>query len=421
MSELSGVQPQQAGDRDISFGNNGYIYPSTEPGRTFNLACAENGAVTHATELDGKIFTDRALANGGKDPAFTSDLWNFENSDTSRSNRLLLQTFANDKRVVVIGESIRNRTSRPAVTRLLPNGSPDLVFGRRILPQPDDHQPTPAFWYPTSDGCLQQGSKILVAAVYITGSLYRNITRLYCLKSTGDLDEGFGQAGFIEIRFHDQPSRACAVQVQHNGSIVVAGKYGSLDNMSLARYSPSGVLDETFGEGGFIDIPIESSSEGSDELADFVNVYPLSRLLILDDDRIVLTGRTIGPGKKRGVLMQLTADGYRDSSFHDGKPVYTEHDLADVGWATAALQPDGKIVVAGSGFDNEAPGANRVIGHKQRFLPNGDRDPYFDNTPVSGEFRDIAIQPDGRILLAGSQGINWAKERHPSITAFTGK
>ncbi|MDN3221807.1 hypothetical protein [Pseudomonas nunensis] len=420
MSQISGTQPQQAGDRDISFGNDGYLYPSTEPGQTFNLACAEDAAVTHATELNGKIFVDRALANGAKDPAFASDLWNFESGDTSRSNRLLLQPFENDRRIVVIGESIQNRTSRPAVTRLLPNGSPDLVFGCRILPQPDDHQTNLHFLYPTSDGCLHQGNKVLVIANYMTGTVYRDVTRLYCLEITGDLDERFGQSGFIDIRFHDQSSLACAVQVQRNGNIVVAGKYGTLDNMSLARYSPSGVLDETFGELGFIDIPIERSAQDAEGLANIVYFHSLSRLLILDDDRIVLTGNTIGPGKTRGVLLQLTAEGQRDSSFNGGEPIYTEHDLANVGWATAAVQPDGKIIVAGSGFDNAEPGVNRVIGHKQRFLPSGARDLTFDNTPVSGEFRDIAIQPSGRILLAGSQGVNWQFARHPSITAFIG-
>lgn len=309
MKESSAPQ-RQAGDIDISFGNDGHIHPSSEPGRTFNLACDENGVVTYAIELSGKILVGRALANGEDDETFNAEKWNFAKNDKSRTNRLLLQ---HDKKVIAIGESIVGSLSLPAITRLLPDGNLDMDFGHKILPQPEDHQPTAHFWYPTSDGCLQQDNKILIAAIYISNNnAGKDITRLYRLKDTGDKDEQFGldQAGFIDIQFHGQPSNACAVQVQRTGKIVVLGTNGSFDTAMLARYSPSGELDKTFGEEGFVDISIERSiKRSSKKLLDHVNISPLSRLLILNDDRIVFTGFTIGPAKDRGVLMQLTADG----------------------------------------------------------------------------------------------------------------
>lgn len=426
MPPSTNAQSRQAGDIDTSFGTDGYLDTGgfSELGRTLTMALSKNGVITHATELYGKMSIDRALIDGTKDAGFNAQRWNFEEGDNSRPNRLLLQKLTDneqDERIVIVGESlVRDEPTglpryRPAVMRLLANGSPDLVFGRRILPQPDNSHPEYGFARPTSDGCLQQDGRILITATYLTGSLYESNSRLYCVTRTGELDNQFGQGGFVEIRLHDKPSHVCAVQIQSNGNIVVAG-YDS-GNVTLARYSPSGVLDNSFGDDGFIDIPTDPTSEKVSAPTTLINLP--SRLLVMDDNRIVFTGFRNTSGRDQGLIMRLTADGRPDSSFNGGELVYFERDSMDVELTTVAIQPDRKIVVAGRGVNRELP-LNQIYGHKWRLLENGSLDPTFNSESLRGEFADIAIQTNGRILLAGSSGFAWSS-RFPKITALTGQ
>ena len=417
------AQLRQNGDIDTSFGTDGYLRPTGDLGRILTIALSKNDAITHATELNGQMSLDRALIDGTKDAGFNAQRWNFEEGDTSRPNRLLLQKLAGneqDERIVIVGESLVEYEPsfyryRPAVMRLLPNGSPDLVFGRRILPQPDDARPEFGVSTPTSDGCLQQDGKLLIVANYDTGSLAIHHSRLYRLTETGELDNQFGQGGFVEIRLQGKPSRVGSVQVQSNGNIVVAGRH-EFGIATLARYLPSGELDGSFGDRGFIDIRIQSAAEKTQPPTHLVN-NP-SRLLVMADDRIVFTAHRRVSEKDQGLLMRLTADGQPDSSFNGGNLVCMDRDSMHVELATVAVQADGKIVVAGRGVNRDLP-SNQIYGHKWRFLENGSLDPTFNSESVRGEFADIAIQTNGRILLAGSSGFAWSS-RFPQITAFTG-
>lgn len=108
----------------------------------------------------------------------------------------------------------------------------------------------------------------------------------------------------------------------------------------------------------------------------------------------------------------IAAPGDLDATFsHDGKLTdFTIGGHADLG-RDVAVQADGKIVIAGSCFN----GANNDFC-VARFNSDGDLDTSFDDdgvvmTPVTAddEASAIAIQPDGKILVAGSSRVtsNW--------------
>ena len=92
-----------------------------------------------------------------------------------------------------------------------------------------------------------------------------------------------------------------------------------------------------------------------------------------------------------------------DPNFLSRRRVLT--DIAGDDKATAiAIQPDGNIVVAGF---SSPPGGTRRFA-LVRYEPNGDRDPAFGSDGiVTTRFGDesvaqaLAIQPDGRIVVAG--------------------
>ena len=104
------------------------------------------------------------------------------------------------------------------------------------------------------------------------------------------------------------------------------------------------------------------------------------------------------------ILMTLTipfplhaAPGDLDATFGSGGKVMT--DFGDNEIANAiAIQPDGKIVVAG-----EATYAGRFA--LARYNPNGSLDSSFGNggklISISGSINAVTVQPDGKILVAG--------------------
>jgi uncharacterized delta-60 repeat protein len=155
----------------------------------------------------------------------------------------------------------------------------------------------------------------------------------------GDLDPSFGNGGKVETDFAGNLDVANSVALQADGKIVVAGY--SMDatgheEFSLARYLPNGDLDFGFGQRGKVNLKI---SPTSNDVARSVAIQP--------DGKIVVAGYSVSAGTTLFVVARYNADGTLDTSFGGvglTEPVVTGTDFA----SSVALQPDGKIVVAGT-------------------------------------------------------------------------
>ncbi len=104
-------------------------------------------------------------------------------------------------------------------------------------------------------------------------------------------------------------------------------------------------------------------------------------------------------------LARYNRDGTLDTTFGDGGKVLTTFAPNSIDSATAVvIQSDGKIVAAG--HTRAGPSREFAVA---RYLPNGSLDPSFDGdglavTPISrGEdiAFDLAVQPDGKLIAAG--------------------
>jgi uncharacterized delta-60 repeat protein len=128
------------------------------------------------------------------------------------------------------------------------------------------------------------------------------------------------------------------------GKIVVAGYGGGPANyyttpfaFDLARYNPNGTLDTTFGSGGMVTAPIGANSEAW-------------AVAIQADGKVVAAGQSEpdGTGHWQFALTRYNPDGSLDSTFGAGGIVTTS--VGPVSYIRAmALQPNGDIVVAGTG------------------------------------------------------------------------
>jgi uncharacterized delta-60 repeat protein len=111
--------------------------------------------------------------------------------------------------------------------------------------------------------------------------------------------------------------------------------------------------------------------------------------------------------------LSLAAAGDLDASFGAGGIVVTAISNSTLGEATGiVVQPDGKLIV--SAFANGGSGFDIVLA---RYNPNGSLDTGFSGdgivtTPFGNEFDSadaIALQSDGRILVAGRVGVSPAR------------
>jgi uncharacterized delta-60 repeat protein len=221
------------------------------------------------------------------------------------------------------------------------------------------------------------------------------------LLAAGVLDPTFGAGGLAitNLTYTSQNSLA----VQPDGKFVVAGiSNGPTNGFSVARFNADGSPDAVFNANGFA---IPHFSAGSIDRA--------SALALQSDGKIIVAGSTnAGPGGTKFGLVRLNTDGTQDPDFGFATGGFvtirfgsTENDRV----AAVAVQTDGRIVVAGTANDDWAVARLHTDGLQDSdFNGNGKviDDLAFSLTggKVTGSIdalTSMALQPDGQIIIAG--------------------
>ncbi len=232
-----------------------------------------------------------------------------------------------------------------AVVRLNTDGSSDLSFngsGGTTFPygfyQTDDYFQAVAV-HPTS-------SKIILAGHTFENSTKNNFV-LIQLNPDGSFDQSFGWYGRTNVDFFGNEDYAYALTLQTDGKIIVGGSAQSQDGtdrqFALARFNPNGSLDTAFGSGGKV-----TTNFGSD------NDY-IRGVAVQTDGKIVAGGTYTAPRNSRQggnfAVARYNPDGSLDTSFNtDGKQTTDFFSYYDYSRALA-IQPDGKILLAGSAYN----------------------------------------------------------------------
>jgi len=168
-----------------------------------------------------------------------------------------------------------------------------------------------------------------------------------------------------------------------------------------------GDLDLSFGVGGKVMTDF-GTGEPTDDFANGAAMQP--------DGKIVVAGTVFGEQEDRFAVARYNRDGSLDPSFGVAGRV-TTYLGGEVRVRGMALQPDGKIIVAGFVFPLEDDADFAMV----RYNADGSPDTTFGNngqvvTDLGSE-RDfaeaVAVHPNGRIVLAGSTiveetGLQWA-------------
>ena len=284
-----------------------------------------------------------------------------------------------------------------ALARYHADGSPDraLGFEGTVTTQVDQTMYNiPAF-------ALQPDGKPLLGGDARSGGVVFVVIRYL---PDGSLDPAFGSAGKVTTSFGPSWAFVRAIAVQPDGRLVAAGFVAvrGEDHFGLARYLPDGSLDPAFGNGGTVTTPVSFGAKGP-VTPGFAGRGAFA-VALQPDGKIVVAGASEAlKGRPVFGLARFLPDGTLDRAFGAGGTVTTDFGDGSAAYALA-LQPDGKIVVAGQTGRGES-GADKFA--LARYLPNGTLDSSFGvNGRLVGDFASrgaqaIAAQPDGKLLASG--------------------
>ncbi|OIN13828.1 DUF4347 domain-containing protein, partial [Oceanisphaera psychrotolerans] len=222
--------------------------------------------------------------------------------------------------------------------------------------------------------------------------------------SDGSLDSSFGNAGVVVIDAGGTSEASWSVS-EHDGNIVIA--ISGHSRVVVAQLTATGELDSSFGSGGLVTTDVSGSST---EYA--------YRLVHQPDGKIVVAGVANGTDI---LVLRYNDNGVLDSTFGGGDGIVTASGMATGGSLSVpslALQDDGKIVVAGYAESNYMDWMTKTMITTEsvalvRFTEAGVLDTGFGtngvvtNTALDwSEVKDVAVQSDGSILVAGNKSIS---------------
>jgi len=389
------AQAAPAGREDFTFG----VYGKT----TANFTSYD--AITDiAFQPDGKIVASKlVIVNGANDfgvSRFNADGsldQSFGSGGNATINVLNGQDYAYSVAVqldgkIVISGSVDSPQGffRTGIVRYNSNGTLDTTFGNggKVVIETESNQ--------ANAMAIQPDGKIVVAGhtTDFTGGTRANFLVVRC-NANGTLDNSFGSGGTVITDFFTANDVAYDLALQTDGKIVVAGTTWldtKAGNFAIVRYNNNGSLDASFGSAGKLTTDFFSNLDDARAVAVQVN------------GKIVVGGSAFGPNGKVSAIARYNADGSLDNGFDaDGK---VTSNFPQLGINDLTVQANNKIIGGGTGKLLPTDEYSFAVA---RFNENGTPDLTFDYDGRESTYFDgysvvnaLALQPDGKLVAAGS-------------------
>lgn len=251
---------------------------------------------------------------------------------------------------------------------------------------------------------LEQDDAVLVAGGYTPATNPRPFLARFT--PAGELDRSFGDGGLAQTLpsspFSSRVGVIERVVVQPDGRILVAGKAHDAGTDMIARFHSDGLLDPTFGSGGTVLLPQQPGSGPYDGRIS-VALQP--------DGRIVLADSVLDGGNPRLLVWRLNADGSADGGgpgdttpgdgFGTGGQVAVPGELVA---AATTLGATGNLLVAAR---QREPAGVAVVSLTSAGVPDprfGGDGVVFVGLGADVEVGGIQVSTGGEIVVAGSAG-----------------
>jgi len=370
------------GDLDPSFHGDGKLITDADP---FNGEKVVNDAQGVAVQGDGKIV---AVGRGSTSSSLVGQLVRY-NRDGSldagfgvggngkvtipESYQFLAFEVAlqSDGKIVITGrgfDQVEGRTGL-AVIRYSQDGTLDTSFGGgdgivvADVPPPGGGESPDVLGY---DVAIQPDGKIVAAGVATAVNFGSSSSAAVIARFTpdGERDATFGTGGqqTVGIGAGDGFDEDVGLVLQPDGKSVIAARSipadGGGSNFFLARFTTLGTRDPSFGSAGVVVTPNFSGGGSSPKSFDGARDVALQR-----DGKIVAVGfsKQTFTAPRDFALARYNTDGSLDKGFDGDGKVLTDAGGSDSAEAVA-LQSDGKIVAVGSNPSEFAPEMGRVVG-----------------------------------------------------------
>ena len=296
-----------------------------------------------------------------------------------------------DAKIILAGYSSTNTTNHFCVARYDSLGQPDNSFngnGKQTTDVGSDEL------IGNSAG-LQSNGKILVAGYTQNGGL--NDFAVVRFNINGTIDNTFNGTGTVTTDFNNTDDYAGSIAIQSDDKILVAG-YSFINyppnitaqHLAVARYNSDGSLDNSFANGGKL------SGDSAQKYTRF------NATAIQADGKVLAAGYAWNGNNYDFAVIRYTVNGIPDTSFGNNGILLTDFGSDDEA-GSIALQPDGKIIVGG--FTGNVNHQFAVA----RYTVNGSLDNTFNGNGLQAFpmgyadiFGAVALQPDGKIVMAGS-------------------
>ena len=197
------------------------------------------------------------------------------------------------------------------------------------------------------DIAIDSSGRIIIVGTTVVGGTNTNLA-IARLTPNGQLDTTFGTNGVVTYDNMGKNDIAEAVKIDSSGKIVIAGHSGH--TMALAKFNTDGNLDTSFGTNGLF---LNTSGVKSASLD----------LTIDANDNILATGMIAETAllKYKMAVWRLDTTGKLDTSFNGtGIATYSNgHDM-DMG-TSITINDNGKILVGGYSYQGNTKGVDNVI------------------------------------------------------------
>ena len=266
-------------------------------------------------------------------------------------------------------------TGEHCIMRLSPSGFPDSTWGTQGVA----HTSVSATGSGDLDLALRADGKILAAVNPGSGTGIRVIR----FDLTGQVDPTFA-GGVVTLAWPSPGQSHVKVESWSDGTVYVAGLDQSTWDLAITRLVGAGYVDPLYGSGG----TAHTSVPGT---------YAVD--LAFDNDAVLVAG--VDADTYRPYVARFASGGTLDPDFGEAGFAYADLVVDAESPVALAVEPNGWIYVAGH-TSNE----NFVL----RFSPDGVADPGFGGDGIAttegtfddGSVVDVAIQGDGKVVLAAS-------------------
>lgn len=238
-----------------------------------------------------------------------------------------------DGKIVIVGEASKAGINNSVMARLTNNGVPDTSFGNSGVAFTKFGLGSSQF----KDIKILGDGKILVCGRTDSGITMDNFL-LARFTNDGALDTSFSSDGSTFTDFGKKGDFANSMLVQPDGFIVLGGrgKVGVLDQFALARYTPAGDLDTTFGIGGKVATPIGTQ------------LSEINKIILEANGDIVAAGMAQNKNSTQDfALARYDSNGSLDTNFSpDGHEIF-DIPLGGNSGAFSLVKSNGKYLLGG--------------------------------------------------------------------------